>query len=131
MQGYYYREFGCDRGVFAGGGVFRCPSGLSCYHRIFFFRFETPSLLGSGTVCVTFWYHAFGTDIGRLLVYRSSLGQSQPLVPEITTNQGNVWRQASATIFNFQSGERVLKLEFLIFITYYSKILVVIFLKCS
>ncbi len=69
--------------------------------------FETPSLRGSGTVCLRFWYHVYGVDIGRLLVYRSSLGQSQPLVPELTTDQGNVWRQASATIFNFQFGERV------------------------
>ncbi len=30
MQGYYWIQFGCDMGVFVGGGVFRCPSGLSC-----------------------------------------------------------------------------------------------------
>ncbi len=31
MQGYYNRGFGCGMGVFEGGGVFCCPSGLSCY----------------------------------------------------------------------------------------------------
>ena len=29
MQGYCYREFGCDMGAFVGFGVLRCPSGLS------------------------------------------------------------------------------------------------------
>ncbi len=70
-------------------------------------RFDTPSLLYSGTMCVRFWYHMFGVDIGQLRVYRTSQGQSQLVYPLLSADQGNVWRQASATVNSFSYGDRV------------------------
>ncbi len=72
-----------------------------------FFSFDTPALRVSGTVCLRFWYHIFGKNIGQLLVYMLSLEESQPAMFQVTESQGNEWREAVTTIENFQFLDRV------------------------
>lgn len=53
--------------------------------------------------CLVFWYHMYGTGIGRLNVYRkvgNSLGK--PLFSE-SGNQGNKWNKGMVTIMSLQS----------------------------
>ena len=43
------------------------------------------------TVCVQFWYHMHGSDIGNLSIYVKT-NQSETLVWRLSGDQGNRWR---------------------------------------
>ena len=43
------------------------------------------------TVCVKFWYHMHGSEIGNLSIYLKT-NQSETLVWRLSGDQGNRWR---------------------------------------
>ena len=64
------------------------------------------------TVCVQFWYHMHGADIGNLSVYLKT-NQSESLVWRLSGDKGNRWRfgqtaLSSANFFkvSFSANER-------------------------
>ena len=69
------------------------------------YRINTPALDYSGAICLKFYYHMNGDDIGTLTVYRSSQGDNNPLV-EIRGAQGNSWQSRSIET-NINVGEEV------------------------
>lgn len=57
------------------------------------------SLVGATSPQVTFWYHAYGADMGELHVDVLSEGVLYPdAIPAIVGNQGNQWRSASVNL---------------------------------
>ena len=58
-------------------------------------------LQGTGSQCVTFWYHMYGIDTNTLNVYAAPGGspnsRGQPVWSR-SFNQGNAWRKGQATI---------------------------------
>jgi hypothetical protein len=50
-------------------------------------------------ICLSFWYHAYGDDIGTLNVYTRVRNQlSTKPIWSIDNDQGNKWRVAAVTI---------------------------------
>ena len=43
------------------------------------------------TVCVQFWYHMYGSDIGNLSIFMKT-NQSEASVWKLSGDQGNRWR---------------------------------------
>ncbi|ELT88549.1 hypothetical protein CAPTEDRAFT_218762 [Capitella teleta] len=65
---------------------------------------ETPSLLYSGDVCISFDYHVYGSTVGNFYVTLSSNPEIRLL--DISTDLGNEWKSANI-IANLRSGDRV------------------------
>lgn len=62
----------------------------------------------AGGVCVTWWYHAYGSSIGSLNVYSREKGQlSVSPLWSISGNQGDMWRTASITVNTIHDFEMV------------------------
>ena len=49
------------------------------------------------TICVQFWYHMHGSDIGNLSIYLKT-NQSETLVWRLSGDQGNRWRFAQTAL---------------------------------
>ena len=49
------------------------------------------------TVCVKFWYHMHGSDIGNLSIYLKT-NQSETLVWMVSGDQGNRWRYGQTAL---------------------------------
>lgn len=62
-------------------------------------RLISPSVSNTAPLCMQFYYHMYGTHIGRLNVYVKT-GTALPSVPVWTKsqNQGNKWTVAQVTI---------------------------------
>ena len=77
-----------------------------------FSSIESPGFDYSGDVCVTFYYHMYGAEMGTLLVYRSNLGIESPLW-EISGDQGNSWKFRSIET-SISRGEKVSDIHLLL-----------------
>ena len=54
-------------------------------------RLLSDEIEPSETVCIQFWYHMYGSDIGNLSIYLKT-NQSETLVWSLSGDQGNRWR---------------------------------------
>ncbi|XP_013402242.2 MAM and LDL-receptor class A domain-containing protein 1-like, partial [Lingula anatina] len=66
----------------------------------------SPNLNVTGTICVSFWYHMYGADMGSLKVYRDRGGVRSPIMV-LSGNKGNKWLQAAVTLTNVQPTYKV------------------------
>ena len=69
-----------------------------------FLSVETPYLQYTGDVCLGFYYHMSGRDVGRLVVYAGS-GLDREVF-SITGEQGSDWRRAEVDA-RLSSGDKV------------------------
>lgn len=61
-------------------------------------RIMTPSYPATNGECVQFYYHMYGTGMGKLIVHTMSNGQITGDVLTISGNQGNKWIRGTATV---------------------------------
>ncbi|XP_052230823.1 MAM and LDL-receptor class A domain-containing protein 1-like [Dreissena polymorpha] len=60
----------------------------------------SPTFVSTSPQCFNFWYHMYGTTIGRLVIHQRSLGSSSPTEIWIKSgDQGNQWRKAQVTVY--------------------------------
>lgn len=64
--------------------------------------------LKSGQWCLTFSYHMFGSDIGKLNVHNDNMGNWQTIFTK-SGNQGNQWKRAEIDV-NLLNSSSVSKL---------------------
>ena len=58
---------------------------------------STPGLRYSGATCIRFAYFMYGSGVGQLEIYTRFRGESSPVF-SVSSNQGNLWFQASIDI---------------------------------
>jgi hypothetical protein len=61
-------------------------------------RLASKTYPATNNMCLTFWYHMYGSNIGTLNVYTSSFGHLGSTVWSQYGNQGNQWRKAQKTL---------------------------------
>ncbi|XP_013409923.1 MAM and LDL-receptor class A domain-containing protein 1 isoform X1 [Lingula anatina] len=66
----------------------------------------SPNLNVTGTICVSFWYHMYGVEMGYLKVYRDTGVVRSPIMV-LSGNKGNKWLQATITLTNVQPAYKV------------------------
>ncbi|XP_072179347.1 MAM and LDL-receptor class A domain-containing protein 2-like [Diadema setosum] len=67
-----------------------------------FARLWSPAYYGSGSFCLTFWYHMYGSAINSLNVYKSetTFPNSTDSIFSLSGQKGNYWNQAQINIYN-------------------------------
>ena len=81
------------------------PSNHCCCCRI-----TTPQLNYVGSVCVHFYYHMYGRDMGQLKLFRQSgsdYSANHIVDWSITGEQGDVWKKVSVNVNLSKREERV------------------------
>ena len=79
----------CDRvRFFAGSYIFIESSGKNTGDKA---RLLSGWIEPNEVICVQFWYHMHGSDIGKLNIYLKT-NQSETLVWSLSGDQGNRWR---------------------------------------
>ena len=63
-------------------------------------------------VCIQFWYHMYGSDIGNLSIYLKT-NQSETVVWTLSGNQGDQWRFGQ-TALNSRDAYKVGSLVFMV-----------------
>ena len=61
-------------------------------------RIISKTYPAADNMCLTFWYHMYGTFIGSLDVYASSYGNLGTAIWKEYGNKGNMWKMAQATV---------------------------------
>ncbi|CAF0808194.1 unnamed protein product, partial [Brachionus calyciflorus] len=68
----------------------------------------TYKLTTSGTRCIELWYHAYGTDVGALNIYKlekSGLSGNTQLLYSTSNNQGNEWHILQTNVYALANRE--------------------------
>ena len=61
-------------------------------------RLLSPMETYTGTACLSFWFHMYGSAIGTLNVYKKQGGTLGQPIWKRTRNQGNKWIQGQVTV---------------------------------
>jgi hypothetical protein len=61
-------------------------------------RLSTPQYPPTNSMCLTFWYHMYGSDIGSLNVYISTYNKLNSPILTLQGNKGNSWNIAQTTV---------------------------------
>ncbi|XP_067654243.1 MAM and LDL-receptor class A domain-containing protein 1-like [Haliotis asinina] len=61
-------------------------------------RIVSPLLTNKGAMCLSLWYHMWGSGIGSLNIYVQKAGEAKKLIWTHSGSQGNEWKLATFTV---------------------------------